>query len=986
MDANRWKKIKEVYDRALDLGGDEREGFLAEACDDDDDLRREVESLLAAHDDAGTFLQSPAIEVAAREIVGDEVPSPAPQLIGRELANYKIISLLGRGGMGEVYLAEDKRLRRKVALKLLPAQFTNDAERVRRFKREAKAASATNHPNILTIYEIGQAEGLQFIATEFVDGVTLRQTMQSDRMSIAESLSVAVQVASALSAAHEAGIIHRDIKPENVMVRRNGIVKVLDFGLAKLTEPNLPVMDSQAATLRRNSTDTGVVMGTPRYMSPEQVRGEKVDARSDIFSLGVMIYEMLAGRAPFTGATASDCMAAILKDDPPELTEMNSKVTPQLGRLVRRCLEKQPERRFHSAHDLGYALEALSASSGARLEVAGASPSPLFGQARLAWVVAGVVSLVALALAWAYFTRQPTSDAPMMKFSILPPEKSSFGQIAVSPDGRYLAFTEATGGNVQLWVRPLDSTEAKPLAGTTGATFPFWSQDSRFIGFFADSKLKKIEGAGGPVQTLCEVLGLYFGGAWSRAGTILFSGGSSSAALSRISETGGDVTQVTTHDRSRQEVSHRYPTFLPDGHHFLYNIQSGQKETRGVYLGSLDGTVKRRLLDDVTPIKYMAAIPGDSETLAGWLVFARAGALLARPFDISRLDFTGEPFTLSDKVGSDPTSLNYSTFSVSDNGVLVFDPSANRQRRQYRWMDRRSQQIEPLEAPAGNNGQWLSPDEKRFIADRPDPQTSINDLWLCDVSGGNAKRFTFDPAGDSNPVWSPDGSRIVWASNRDGGIHNLYQKAASGAGDDTLLWKSDHYKFPADWSLDGRFIIYYQDDPKTKRDVWFLPATGGGEKKPFRVLGTEDSESAGTLSPDGRWLAYASDETGRFEVYVQSFSGGGGKWQVSSGGGHHPRWRRNGRELFYYARDGKLMAAPVKSGASFEVGAAVSLFEFRSGTVSAHWAPYAVTADGQRFLINAIVEMEPNAPLTVVVNWAAGRRNKVGRNRQWKYG
>jgi hypothetical protein len=452
MDANRWKKIKEVYDRALDLCGDERDGFLAEACGDGNDLRHEVESLLAAHDDAGTFLQSPAVEVAARGIAADEDISPAPQLIGRELANYKIISLLGRGGMGEVYLAEDKRLHRKVALKLLPAQFTNDAERVRRFEREAKAASATNHPNILTNYEIGQAEGLRFIATEFVDGVTLRQSMQSDGMSIAESLSVAVQVASALSVAHEARIIHRDIKPENVIVRRDGIVKVLDFGLAKLTETNLPVMDSQAATPQRNSTDTGVVMGTPRYMSPEQVRGEKVDVRSDIFSLGVMLYEMLTGRAPFTGATASDCLAAILKDDPPELTEMNSKVTPQLGHLVRRCLEKKPERRFHSAHDLGYALEALSASSGERVGATGASLSHLFDQAWLAWIVAVAVLLLGmLGFAWVYFARQPMiNDARMMRFSILPPEKSSFGQIAVSPDGRHLAFTAATGGKVQL--------------------------------------------------------------------------------------------------------------------------------------------------------------------------------------------------------------------------------------------------------------------------------------------------------------------------------------------------------------------------------------------------------------------------------------------------------------------------------------------------------------------------------------------------------
>jgi len=979
MDAKRWNQIKEVYDRALDLCGDEREGFLAEACGDDYDLRREAESLLAAHEDAGTFLQSPAVEVAAREIVADENTSHAPQLIGRELANYKIISLLGRGGMGEVYLAEDKRLHRKVALKLLPAQFTNDVERVRRFEREAKAASATNHPNILTIYEIGQAEGLHFIATEFVDGVTLRQSMRSDGISIAESLSVAVQVASALSAAHEAGIIHRDIKPENVMVRRNGIVKVLDFGLAKLTEMNLSVMDSQAATLRRSSTDPGVVMGTPRYMSPEQVRGEKVDARSDIFSLGVMLYEMLAGRAPFAGATASDCMAAILKDDPSELTEVNSKITPQMGRLVRRCLEKQPERRFHSAHDLGYALETLSTSSGARLETAAALPavtknvgaSPAKKRERLAWIATALL-LGTLGFAGAYFTRQPmTNDARMIKLSLLPPEKSSFGQIAISPDGRLLAFTAATGGKVQLWVRSLDSTDARPLAGTQGAIFPFWSPDSHFIGFFADGRLKKIEFTGGPIQTLCEAPRVVTGGVWSRAGEILF--GQVRVGLLRISATGGEVKQVTTLDRQRQETSHRYPTFLPDDHHFLYTNQSGQKEARGVYLGSLDGTVKRRLLDEVTVIKYMAADPGERTGGAGWLIFGRDGALLARPFDTSRMEFTGEPFSLSNKLGSDLVNINYFTFSVSDNGVLVFDPSASRRRSQYLWMDRHGKQINSLDVATGIYQHWLSPDEKRFIVDRRDPQTITSDLWMYDVSGGNPARFTLDSTSDINPVWSPDGSRIAWASSRNG-IPNIYLKAASGAGEETRLLKSDHPSYPTDWSRDGRFIIYRQDDPKTKSDLWFLPVTGSSEAKPFPVIQTEANEITGTLSPDGRWLSYASDESGRYEVYVQSFPGGGGKRQVSTGGGFGPCWRGDGRELFYYAADGKLMVVAVRSTESLETDAAVPLFEFRAGNTPAPSGatPYAVTADGRRFLINTMVETEPNAPLTVWTNWTAG--------------
>jgi len=451
---------------------------------------------------------------------------------------------------------------------------------------------------------------------------------------------------------------------------------------------------------------------------------------------------------------------------------------------------------------------------------------------------------------------------------------------------------------------------------------------------------------------------------------ILF-GRAGGSGLLQVPGTGGEVKPVTAPDSSRQEIDHRYPIFLPDGHHFLYSILSGQKETRGVYLGSLDGTLKRRLLDEVTVIKYMAAVPGDTASGASWLVFVRDGALLARPFDARRLEFTGEPFSLSDKVGSVLGATNNFTFSVSDNGVLVFDPSANRQRRQYRWVDRRGQPINSLDVAAGNNHPWLSPDEKRFIADSPDPQNGTFDIWLYDISGAATQRFTFDPAIDFAPVWSPDGGRIVWTSNREGGIFNLYQKAASLAGEDTLLWKSDYGKFPTDWSRDGRFIIYRQNEPKTKSDVWVLPLTGSGEAKPFPVVRTEASELAGTLSPDGAHLAYASDVSGRYEVWVQNFPRGGGKRQVSTGGGNHPRWRRDARELFYYAGDGKLMAAPVRSGESLEVGAAVPLFEFRGGANGGN-APYAVTADGQRFLINAVEETEPNAPLTVVVNWAAG--------------
>ncbi len=975
MKPERWKQVEQLYHAALEREPDAREVFLAQACAGDEELRREVEELLGYDGAAESFIEGNALAFEARQLEPEELSQTAPQLLpGQHIGAYKILALLGRGGMGVVYRARDERLRRDVAIKVLPASFANDADRLLRFRQEAQATSALNHPNILTVHDIGTHEGAPFIVAELLEGAELRAQLESGALPLRRALEYAQQITTGLAAAHEKGIVHRDLKPENLFVTKDGRVKILDFGLAKLRPPQSGAVDTDAPT-QRKITDPGTVMGTVGYMSPEQVRGQETDHRSDIFAFGVILYEMLSGQRAFRGASAIEVMNAILKEEPPELGETNTKISPQIEKLVRRCMEKQPERRFQTAYDLGFALEALSTPSNSRLEtpaVETSSATPLRSGREKWWMGATAVLLLGmLGVIWAYFTRQPTPDARVTKLFLLPPEKSSFEQIAVSPDGRHLAFTAATGGKVQLWVRALDSTEAKALAGTQGATFPFWSPDSRFIGFFADGRLKKIEFTGGPVQTLYEVLGALFGGAWSRAGTILFV--HPRVELWRISATGGEVTQVTTLDRSRQETGHNHPTFLPDGHHFLYNILSGQKETRGVYLGSLDGTLKRRLLDEVTPVKYMAAVPGEPGERgsgAGWLVFRRDGALLARPFDTNLLDFTGEPFTLSDKVGSNVLSTNYPTFSVSDNGVLVFDPSLTQQRRQYRWMDRRGQPIKSLDVAAGGYQHWLSPDEKRFIAEGLVPQPGPPDLWLCDVSGGNPVRFTFHPEADFNPVWSPDGSRIVWASIRDG-LANLYQKAASGAGEDTLLWKSDNTKVPTDWSRDGRFIIYHDFDPKTKRDVWVLPVTGSGEAKPFRALGTEANEMVGTLSPDGRWLAYASDASGRYEVYVQSFPGGVGMRQVSNGGGIGPRWRRDGRELFYYAADGKLMAAPVRSGESLEAGAAVPLFDFRAGTAQLV-TPYAVTGDGQRFLINAVVETEPNAPLTVWVNWAAG--------------
>jgi serine/threonine protein kinase/Tol biopolymer transport system component len=902
-----------------------------------------------------------------------------PIVAGARFEHYEILAPLGAGGMGEVWRARDTRLNREVAIKVLPASFAKDADRLRRFELEALATSSLNHPNILTIHDIGTAppefESAPYIVTELLSGTELRALLppQADAgaLPVRTVIDYAQQIAAGLAAAHEKGIVHRDLKPENLFVTTTGRVKILDFGLAKLKAPQVIGLETTAPT-RQQITDPGTVMGTVGYLSPEQVRGKEVDHRADIFSFGAIMYEMLSGRRTFDGDSAIETMNAILKEDPPELTAANPRVPQGLERLIRRCLEKVPEQRFHSAHDLGYALDALSSSSGAPmatlaapLESQRAGAWRLFSRGWFGWAVAAIL-LGTFGITWTLLKRQPENDARVLKLSILPPENSSFGKFAISPDGRQLAFTAMTGGKLQLWLRALDSTEARTLQGTQGAVFPFWSPDSRFIAFFADGWLKKVEATGGPVQPLCEAP-VPFGGSWGRNG-ILF--GQVEIGLMLIPATGGEATRITAFDRPRQENSHHYPAFLPDGEHYLYSISSGEKETRGVYLGSLNGKIKRRLLDDEAQIRYVPAMPGNESSADGWLVFGRDGALLAQPFDARRLEFTGDPFSLSNSVGFDLIFVSYSFFSVSDNGVLVFDPSPQRQRRQYRWVDRSGQQIQSLGVEAGIFQHWLSPDEKRFIADRIDPQTGTYDLWLYDASGANAVRFTFDRDHDSCPVWSPDGSRIVWTVNQEG-FANLYEKSATLSGQERLLLKSEYTKLPTDWSRDGRFIIYSLFDPKTKSDVWALPMTGAGEAKPFPIITMQANEGAAVISPDGRWLAYASDASGRNEVYLQEFTGGGGKRQISTGGGDNPSWRRDGGELFYYAPDGKLMSVRVRKGESFET--AVPLFEFVYGTVPG-FPPYAVASDGERFLINAVVEAVPGAPLTVVINWPAGAR------------
>ncbi len=842
---------------------------------------------------------------------------------GDKLGPYEILAPIGAGGMGEVYKARDPRLDRVVAVKVSKKAFSE------RFEREAQAIAQLNHPHICQIYDVGP----NYLVMEFIEGQQLKGPLPLDK-----AMEYAGQIAGALDAAHSKKITHRDLKPANILVTKSAGVKLLDFGLAKVEK----AVSIDEETLTMGLTSEGQILGTLVYMSPEQIQGKEADARSDIFSFGLVLYEMLTGQRPFAAASSASTIAAILERPAPSVAD----VAPTgLDRVLKRCLEKDPEQRWQTARDLRAALELVGAPSPASAVEAPAAPS------RTAWLAAAVAAVGFAVLAFIHF-REAAPPAPEgVRFQLAPPEKSTVDYFRLSPDGRSLAFVSGE----RLWVRPLNSLEARPLPGTEGAVQLFWSPDSQTLAFFAQGKLKKIAAAGGPTQDLCNVT-QPFGGAWNRDGVIVLPL-SLGSGLYRVPASGGTPVALSI----SADVRPVYPEFLPDGQHFLYS----DGRINGMAIGSLDGAPQVALPGNADSAAYVPATDGEG----GYLLFRRRDVLMAQRFDPTALKLSGDAVPLVERIGGGPI---WAAFSAAENGTLIFSPPIGSGTLQLVWKDRAGKQVGVFGPPGVYDRFRLSPDEKRIVFSVV--QGGSNDIWVMDSARGVSSKLTFDSAVDDPAMWSPDGERIVWASNRVGGTFDLFSKPAAGGTDQLMTRMGTPTGWPEDWSREGGNILYQIPGAKTGQDLWIAPQAAGGATpdKPIPYLQSEFDEEHGRFSPDGRWVAYTSNESGTQEVYVQPFPATGAKFQLSSGGGREPHWRRGGSELFYIGTDRTLMAVPVKlSPTGFQAEQPKRLFPMSIlSTFIIGWS-YEVSNDGERFLTPVIPDGGSAPPLTVELNWQA---------------
>jgi serine/threonine protein kinase len=852
--------------------------------------------------------------------------------------------------MGEVYKASDTRLDRIVALKIAKTKFSE------RFEREARAVAALNHTNICTLHDVGP----NYLVMEYIEGTPLKGPLPLD-----QALKYAVQICDALDAAHKKGITHRDLKPANILGTKSG-VKLLDFGLARIAQAATAPDD---ATLSMALTGRYEVVGTLYYMSPEQAQGngKEIDARSDIFSFGIVLYEMITGKRAFEGASTASVIAAILERPAPSIAAI---APPPLDRLLQLCLKKDPDDRWQSARDLRNELQWIAEAGFAAVSGGGRPHGPW--RSHFGWIAAAVLAAALLFLS--LLDRSGRDAGKMVRLAINPPEKSvivsdTLGntvpvqQFAISPDGRTIALVAAIQeGHTTLWLRSLDDVFLRPLSGTKFASSPFWSPDGHWIGFFAEGKIKKIPAGGGPVQVLASA-GIPRGASWGRDGTILFARGNT--GIFRVASTGGTVSEVTRLDASLQEGSHRWPSFLPDGRHLLYEIRSGLPEQQGIYAGSIDGKTKKRLLPHESAAVYAAP---------GYLLYLDGDTVLAQPFDSDRLELSGQPLMVAEQVGR--ASSGYAAMSVSGSSILAYAAPMMRPGR-LTWFDRDGKPLGTVAAEGNFTDFRLSPDQSWVAASVVNPKFGRADIWLTDIARGNSLRLTSGYSMNASPTWSPDGTRIIYRTVRKG-LAEFYRKSASGGGreEPVLLEKvlrevltESNVSVPTDWSPDGRHLLYSTSTSNVQ--LWLLPLSPAGEAgKPFKLIDSPADVMHGNFSPDGRLIAYCSNESGGWEVYAQTFPLSDRKWQVSTDGGYQPRWRADGREIYYLTRDRKLMGVPVNSGPSFGVPKPLFQTQVPTGvnSVNLHYVP---SRDGRRFLVNTQIGEPAPTPITVLLNWTA---------------
>ena len=883
---------------------------------------------------------------------------------GSKLGPYEILSPLGAGGMGEVYRARDSRLDRTVAIKVLPSHRSTDSALRQRFEREARTISKLSHPNICTLHDIGNDSGIDYLVMEYIEGETLEQRLARGPLHPQQTLTYGIQIVDALDKAHRSGIIHRDLKPGNVMLTKSG-AKLLDFGLAKLQEEVQPWRPTEMTVETMRLTTEGMLVGTFQYMSPEQIEGKQPDTRSDIFAFGAMLYEMLAGRPAFAGKTKTSMIAAILSSEPTPLATLQPLAPPALERVIKQCLVKDPDERWQTAGDIARELKWI-AEGGSQAS----APIPAISKRRsreyLAWGTAGVAAVLGLLFALLFFTRGTETQA-VIRSLILPEENTTplliqdnAGPVVLAPDGTALAYVAIdTQGQILLWVRKLNESHAHPLAGTDGANFPFWSADSRSLGFFSGGKLKTIAIEGGSPSVVCDAT-LGRGGTWNKEGKILFAP-TFESGIFLVPSSGGTPQALTNLDKSKHD-SHRWPQFLPDGHHFLYlaiTHSNPRDPNNGIYFGSLDGKENKLVMQSDTQAAYST----------GHLLFARDSTLMAQPFDPRTGSLEGRPAPVAEQVLLDPGTWRLAV-SGTENGLLAYD-SGGAATNQLTWYDRSGKALSLAGRILNLNHVRISPDGSKIAADLGE---SLSDVWTYDVQRGVSTRFTFGPSSSSSAVWSPDGKWIAYGVLEHGHL-NIYRKPSSGMGQAELLLEGDDKRvqnWPTDWSPDGKTLLYTVGNLVSSAQIWQLPLTGD-DRKPRPVMPSGFMMMESRFSPDGRWIAYASNESGKFEVYVIPASGNGGKWQISNAGGQQPLWRKDGKELFYLNSDDNLMSVSIKLGAdSVQADAPNSLFSLAKSILSVNGlvAPYDVTSDGNRFIV-VTVEQGKSFPINLVTNWTA---------------